>query len=227
MNETAQTAQERAILTAREWCADPAAVIVDTETTALDGFVYDFAAVPTIHPAVYDLDADTDTATLPHWQTPAPVLAFRCAVPGDAVWSDVAAEMAGERRHQLPATSMSHHAAELFDLMQRRRVIAYNASFDQSRLLESLAEDIDVDAWEIPPFECLMRLYAPFFEQWSDKRGEWKSVSLEKACQMEGVDITDLPRHTAYGDAVAAARLLAKLAAKETASEREEREARE
>lgn len=185
-----QEDQARAVFQFHDWYHDPLAVVVDTETTGTEGHVFDFAAVP--------LDGGS---------TPAPVLAFLCSPPEDAIWSSPARQMHTERLSLSGGWGIEAYSLVVLETLSFYNVLAYGARFDEARLRFTLnAADC---VGEFPDFQgCVMTAYAPLAGQWSEKYGDWKWVPLDEACRLEHVDISDLPRHTAYGDAVATARLI-------------------
>lgn len=200
-----QEAQDRARAQFRAWYHHPRAAVVDTEATGLEGraFVFDFAAVPV-------------ATGLP---TPAPLLSFLCTPPADAEWSDAARAMHTDRLTWAARCGIEAYSSPLLEVLSTFPVLAYGAEYDRDRLRFTLTEAGCPS--EFPDFSCVKEAYAPLAEKWSESRGFWKFVSLEEACRREGVDIGDLQRHTAYGDAVATARLIRAVATSAKASARD------
>lgn len=196
----ANDAKARAIAQFRQWAADPAVIVVDTETTALDGQVWELAAVR-VAPA----------------PAPAPVLSFVCSP--NSPWSERARKMHADRLEEIAhAPIAALFAAPLGGLLRENRVLTYNAEFDAAAIARTWPD------LRLPAFACVMTAYAPLAGKWSESRGAWKYVSLSEALERERVDVRGLPEHTAYGDAARAALLVQAVAARETDAEREHRE---
>lgn len=187
-----QADQARALAQFRAWSHDPRAAVVDTEATGLRGraFVFDFAAVPVV-------------TGLP---TPAPLLAFLCTPPADAEWSEEARAMHTDRLTWAARSGVEAYSSPLLEVLNTLPLLAYGAEYDRDRLQFTLVEAGCPS--EFPEFSCVMEAYAPLAERWNESQWFWKFVSLKEACRREGVDISDLPPHTAYGDAVATVRLI-------------------
>lgn len=187
-----QEAQEQARAQFRAWWHTPHAVVVDTETTGLGdrAALLDFAAVPLATEQI----------------TPAPILSFLCQPPENAEWSEAARAMHQGRPTWAVSCGIETFSAPLRDVLCNSSVLAYGAKFETDRLRFALTQ-ADADPG-FPAISCVMETYAPLVERWSESRGLWKAVRLEEACRREGVDTSDLQPHTAYGDAVATARLI-------------------
>lgn len=193
-----RAAQTAAIQQFREWASDPRALVVDTETTGLEGIVWEFAALRV-------------------WSS-APALAFITDGRG-AQWSEKAREMHEGRMEEIAhAPIAALFAAPLGGLLRENRVLTYNAEFDAAAIARTWPD------LRLPAFACVMTAYAPLAGKWSESRGAWKYVSLSEALERERVDVRGLPEHTAYGDAARAALLVQAVAARETDAEREHRE---
>ena len=78
----------RAIMKFRQWAAVASTIVIDTETTGLEGMVWEFAAV-----RVYQ---------------PTPALAFLCNVEGP--WSEKAIEMVSPDRFEQISMAMNAEA---------------------------------------------------------------------------------------------------------------------
>jgi DNA polymerase III subunit epsilon len=200
-HEEASQARARAIAQFREWAADPAVLIVDTETTGLDGRVWEFAAVRV--------------------QSPAPVLAFICD-PGMYYqsWSAAAWDMHSERLVEFDTAPLSNYfESALGAVLNVKNIISYGAAFDHSAIDRTWPE------LGLEEFGCILTAYAPLAGRWSESKGDWKYVSLSEALELEGEDLMDFrDAHTAYGDALRAAALVRAVARRETDDERGERE---
>lgn len=155
--------------------------MIDTETTGLTGRVWEFSAVSVV--------------------TRQSVLTFRCH-PGDAPWSPVAAEMAGERYAECHREPPAAQFAEvLARLLEGLPLLAYNAPFDRAAVARTWPE------LELPRFECVMRAYAPLSGK-TNGRGGPRVCRLREALEREGVPDNGFGAHDAFGDALATVDLI-------------------
>ncbi|EYB68844.1 hypothetical protein DEIPH_ctg017orf0222 [Deinococcus phoenicis] len=203
--EQVHTAMTAAIRQFRAWADDPRVLVLDTETTGLQGGVFELAAV-----RVGEV-----------W----PLLAFLCAPGTD--WTPAAITMHGHRLEEIkgaPQAMLMRRALEatLQTVPLDSAVLTYNAEFDRTALLRTWP------GLRLPAFACIMTAYAPLAGQWSETHGAWKYVGLTRALELEQVDTRGLPgEHTAYGDAVRAALLIQAVAQRLTPNEEEAREVAE
>ena len=181
--------QTQAIIKFRRWAEVPSMIVIDTETTGLEGMVWEFAAV-----RVYQ---------------PTPTLAFLCATDGE--WTPKALEMAGPDRLEQISMAMDKDSFfhPLYSLFGLNWPVSYNGAFDSAAVRRTW------DTIPVPAFQCAMKTYAPLAGMWSEKRQEWKNVTLQSACEREGVDIALGEFHTAYGDALLCAALIQAVAARD------------
>ena len=168
---------QQTIRTFRRWAGDEDALVLDTETTGLHGQVWDVAALSLI--------------------TPMPRVAFVCQPTGD--WEPKARALHAARLDELlqaPPPDKFRRMLEtaLHTVPLHSQVLTYGADFDRAAILRTWP------ALRLPAFDCVMRAYAPLAGKWSASRGEWKWVSLQAACELEGVPIT-AELHTGLGDA--------------------------
>lgn len=197
---------DQAIKQFRAW--DKAGVnLLDTETTGLEGKVWQLALVDST--------------------SRAPLLVFHCDPGPDCEWSEVAEKM--QRSQGIypgdfpPAEAFTQ---VVWKTLQKHALVGWNVYFDIGAVARTwpLAEREQHDLVA----KCAMEVYAPLAGQWSESRGEWKYVSLEKACELEDVDTFRLPApHTAYGDCVRLSRLIRRVADRETSSEQAKRQTAE
>ena len=173
----------------RRWAAVPSMIVIDTETTGLEGMVWEFAAV-----RVYQ---------------PTPTLAFLCATDGQ--WTPKALEMAGPDRIEQISMAAEKEAFQrpLDRLFSLNWPVSYNGAFDSAAIRRTW------DTVTVPDFQCAMKTYAPLAGRWSETRQEWKNVTLQAACEREGVNVALGEFHTAYGDALLCAALIQAVAARD------------
>lgn len=109
---------------------------------------------------------------------------------------------------------------QVFEILApMERIVCYNASFDVSRLVHSCkANGIpgvssspgDTTLYLLPPWVCLMKKYAEYWNEFNDWFGAPKWQSLSNACFQQGVVHRNW--HHALGDCQATLKLLAHLA---------------
>lgn len=173
------------VLEARGWLADPRSVVVDFETTSLDGFAVQMSVVATDGTVLLD--------TLIRPEVP--------IHPGaEAVHHIRADDLVFER-------SWRQLWPDIRRVMQPTRPIAYNAAFDEGvwrRELIRMGVSPDDPPWQDPmlaalrTWRCAMKLYA----QWlGGPSGRWKKLP-------EG-------DHTAVGDARACLEVIRRVASGE------------
>ncbi len=175
---------------ARAWVTSKRTVILDSETTDLNGYLVQIAVIRAIDGAVL-----LDTLVNPQ----SPVSAGARAV------------------HHITDETLEHAptfdqiADDLLDLLRGRRVVTYNASFDHGILqneLIRLAGGHGVTyayhaAYEVlrrPRWRCAMELRAQAIGDWSNYFGSYKWYPLD------GGD------HSALGDCVACREVLLRMA---------------
>jgi DNA polymerase III epsilon subunit-like protein len=176
--------------TAGAWLADARAVILDTETTSLDGYACEIAVI--------DMGG---TALLNTLINPGEPIS-----PGAAGIHGISDAMVAD------APSFAAIAPALTDLLRGRLVIAYNAAFDRAVLAREMrrvfgsphAGDLDApDAitavqeqlrqwkWkQSMQWGCAMEVYAAWYGEWSDTHQDYRYQRLDGG-------------HRALGDAVA------------------------
>jgi DNA polymerase III epsilon subunit-like protein len=176
---------------AQVWVRSPRTVILDTETTSLDGFLVQIAVIRAHDGAVL-----LDTLTNPR----SPI-------------SEGAQQIHGLTEDQLAgAPTFAQIADDLAALLRGRRVVTYNADFDRGILrneLHRLAGEVSIadralfaDRWLRPDrWRCAMELYATWIGDWSERRRSFRWYPLP------GGD------HTALGDAQACREVLLRMAA--------------
>lgn len=142
---------------ASEWAravlADPAAVILDTETTGLEGRIVDIAIIKMDGIALLD--------TLINPECPIP--------PGATAIHGITDEMV----QGAPSFADIHQWIKRYTQMASR-VIIYNASFDTG-ILAWDCNRCDLTRLEFKS-ECAMEWYAAFYGEWSDY---WKSFKWQ------------------------------------------------
>jgi DNA polymerase-3 subunit epsilon len=155
-----ETAKAEATAWAREVLADPAAIILDTETTGLDN------DAEVVEIAVIDARGRTLLNTLVRSQGAIPASAS--AIHG-ITDDDVAGAPAWPEIHQ--------QVGEL--LRGAFRIVTYNARFDR-RLLDQTRELYDLPPFGVEPerFECAMRTCAEYAGAWSQRHGSFRWQAL-------------------------------------------------
>ncbi|MCY1003939.1 3'-5' exonuclease [Myxococcus sp. MISCRS1] len=175
-----------ALAALKSWTADARTVVVDVESTDLNGRV--------IEVAVVDL---AGTVLLQRRINPG------CEIhPGaQAIHGLTQADLAGQ-----PAWD---GVVDEFEAVTRgRNVLAFNATFDgltiarstevscgseKGRLARKAAED----------WHCVMGAMAPLMGEWDSKYNDFKLPSLARAVVFANADVTGLPpAHSAVGDAL-------------------------
>lgn len=197
--------RERAARDAAAWLADPRAVVLDTETTDLDGFLVEIAVVDT-----------TGTPLLDTLVNPGVPIS-----PGAQAVHGITDAMVAE------APTFASLFDDLTALLHGRTVIAYNAAFDRGilshefyRLLAgrpTVAEppgarneriNREARAWcQAIRWECAMEAYAAWWGEWSSYHGDYRWQPLGGG-------------HRALGDAQACLAVIREMAA--TVAAREE-----
>lgn len=157
---------------AQEWLDDPETVILDTETTGLS------ENAQVLELAIIDMQGRELLNTL--------------VKPSSPIGSK-AREIHGiSREHVRDAPTVADLAMHLRAILQDRRVVTYNAEFDE-RLLRQSLEAHGVDMPRGVTFECAMRAYA----EWYCPGGRWQK--LGNAAKQTGVRVAGTP-HRAMTD---------------------------
>ena len=181
------------------WSLSPRLLILDTETTSLDGEVIEVACVNAAGEVVFDTRVKPTVPVKPKAQALHGISdeALADCPTWREVWPQLEAVIAG------------------------RRVVAYNAAFDGVALMRSLTA-VQIELGWVPSsyrhegavnplrhFECAMRAYSVVGGDWSETRFDYRFVSLEAACLGEGVSLAGLGgAHSARADASRTWRLI-------------------
>lgn len=180
------------------WLSDPKTLILDTETTDLDGYLVSIAVISVAGEVLLDTLADPRHPISPEAQ---------------AVHGITQEQVAG-------APTFAALSDQLTELLRGRRVVSYNAAFDSGilyreierlalegggNLLDEAASRIwargQAEAWtESIRWRCAMKLYAAWVGDWSDHHGDYRFQALPGG------------NHSALGDARATLRLLQRMA---------------
>jgi DNA polymerase III subunit epsilon len=163
---------------AKSVLADSTAVILDTETTGLG------SADEVVDVAVIDLAGQTLLNSL-----------VRPTVP---IHPRAAAVHGLDEDALIDAPGMAYLYPELQRVLAGRRVLVYNAEFDQ-RIIDQSCAAGGVGYIALPSFEDVMYPYAVFYGTWSRYHGNYRWQSLENACWQMEVTV-DAPAHSALGD---------------------------
>lgn len=170
-----------ALATAGDW------LILDTETTGLDeeAEIVQLALVDPAGHVVFD--------QLVRPSQPIPRAATAVHGIGE---SDVAGAPAFPEIYQ-----------DLAQLVDGRRLLAYNVAFDGRMLAQTCARyglpELQPSGWA-----CVMELFAAYWGDWSSHHGSFRWQSLSAACAIAEVDTAGLDLHSAAGDALLAWRLV-------------------
>jgi len=157
---------------AQEWLADPETVILDTETTGLS------EKAQVLELAIIDMQGQELLNTL--------------VKPSSPIGAK-AREIHGiTREHVREAPTVADLAMHLRAILQDRRVVTYNADFDE-RLLRQSLEAHGVEMPRGVTFECAMRTYA----EWYSPGGRWQK--LGNAASQTGTHVAGTP-HRAMTD---------------------------
>lgn len=179
-------------------------VVLDTETTDLDGEIIELAVV--------DLNGQ--------------VLFDERIRPVGKV-SPGAFEVHGISTGDLAkCPDFGHFWPRIRRLLCSSTVLVYNKTFDFRAIYNSLravqpdwhkgpansTDPYSADYWAYTMAsrhaECVMEAYAPIAGMWSPWHGSYRWAKLADACTERGVDTSDLKAHAALGDAQATARLI-------------------
>jgi DNA polymerase III epsilon subunit-like protein len=152
---------------AAEWARgvldDPAAVVLDTETTGLAGWVVEISAI------AQDGSAGIDWLVNPR----VPIEAGASAIHGITD-----ADVADKPR-------LADMWADLAGFLANRRVIVYNAPFDAG-MLDKEADRANQPRFDTGSWECAMRWYAQWRGEWDDYHDHYKWHKLEGGHRAKG-----------------------------------------
>lgn len=169
------------------------AVVLDTETTGLD----DGAEVVQI--AMIDTDSASEVVNEVIKPTkPIPAEATKIhGITNEAVaWCDNWAEI-------------HDYICEL--LTGAGTVYIYNADYD-TRIIKQTAKKYGL---KVPEYKtvCVMKKYAQLWGELVEKNGRWQHpwTTLVKACEQQGINVSDLNAHDALSDCIMTLRLMEKL----------------
>lgn len=154
------------------------AVILDTETTGMDG------AAQIIQLGIIDMQGNTLFDSLLR--------------PTVDIQPGAAAVHRMTEHHLTNSPTICDVIEQIREIMFRRKVIIYNASFDSRILRQTLeAFKLDTDWLEQVNYQCAMQIYSDH-------------IGVRKWQKLEGGD------HTALGDCLAVLKLLRRMAGTET-----------
>ncbi len=103
---------------------------------------------------------------------------------------------------------------EIERILTGRNVVVYNAVYDR-KMMHHSAEyaGLPKTDWKtLSSWHCAMEQYAAFYGSWNSYHSNFKWHSLTKACQNEGIVISDGSAHTAIGDCIMTHALLRHMA---------------
>lgn len=146
-----------------DWSNDANAVVIDTESTGLDGVAFEVCVK---HVNVGES------------------LKFVCHTNG-AEWEEKAAEMHAHRMHEIDhAPPPTEFTDQLSRALEGKRILAYGAEFDSKMIRRTFGLKFAM--------ECVCDQYAVVFGDWNDYFGNFKLISLGQACKEEGIAISNL-----------------------------------
>lgn len=145
---------------ARIWVRSPHTVILDSETTDLDGYLVQIAVIRAHDGAVL---MDTLVNPQAHISDGAKLIHF--------ITEDRVAD----------APTFEAIEPQLRAVLRGRRVVTYNAAFDRGILRNEIARlGVYGDRWLRPRrWRCAMELRAQYIGDWSDYRGDYRWYPLE------------------------------------------------
>jgi len=106
----------------------------------------------------------------------------------------------------------------VLDLIRGKRVVVYNASFDNSilfnadRTLVPKPEGVSITGAAVA-WDCAMLRYAAYHGDWNEYHESYRWQKLVDACARENIEVA-APEHSALGDALRTLRLVEAMAAK-------------
>lgn len=178
-----------------EWCVSVVNssdyVIIDTETTGLQGQVIELAIVDAQGNIVYD-----------------GLFKPTCEIePGAEAVHNIKELMVSG------APSFAEEWPEIYRRIGGRNIITYNAQFDSGRIRTTILDhhilgnlkDLDVDLMQTFTYYCLMEEYQRYyqFQRWQ---------KLHVACSQQNIEFDQ--KHRALGDALAALEIIRAMAKK-------------
>lgn len=189
----------------RAWASDEAAVVLDTETTDIDGVVIEVAVATLagevlleqrVHPGAWPMDAEAQS------------------VHGISLEDLQAAPVWGEVLPTLDA------------MLEGRTVLVFGLDFDAQALVRTTAAALGAErarplrkALASPSWQCVQKTLAPLMAEWDERYSDFHWPSLARACAWARADVQRMPpAHSARGDVLrtgalirAAARLAPRL----------------
>ena len=172
-------------------------VILDTETTGLDGHA------ECVQIGVIDLDGNVlvDELIRPflvaEWPGAEAVHGIGPADVVDAPW-------------------LIDHCITLKNAMEGKKILVYNAGYDQRILIQSLNAFPNGSGWllfewfEALEWHCVMNQYAVMWGAWSRRHRDYTWQSLTNACEQQGIEVA--AAHDAVGDCQMTLQILKKMA---------------
>ncbi|MEQ9027547.1 MAG: 3'-5' exonuclease [Aggregatilineales bacterium] len=166
-------------------------VVLDTETTGLDGYPVQVAVIGSDGKVLFD----------------------ELVKPPDGVRIEPKAwEVHGITLDMLKDAPEWDRLVGLFmDIVRDKRVIIYNAEFDLG-IINRVTDHYQRGVMPWKSAECAMEQYAEYNGDWNDYHGNYRWVALSVAAKALGVPVDDA--HTAKGDCVMTLGVVKALAAK-------------
>lgn len=164
-----------ATLWAQEVLADPAAIILDTETTGL-GDADQVSEVAAINTAGETL---LDTLVCPSIPIPAEATAIHGIDAAMVAAAPTFVEIYPDLRRLLDGAS---------------RIVVYNAAYDRRLLNQSRLVGEHPIFREPPPWECAMERYAAWYGEWNEYYGNYRWQRLDGGHRALGDCLATLAR---------------------------------
>lgn len=166
-------------------------VVLDTETTGLDGYPVQVAVISSSGAVLFDEFVKPPEGVTIHPKAQAvhgiTLESLKDAPEWDALFD------------------------RFCEVVKDKRVVIYNASFDLG-ILRSAAKKYGSGLYPWKSAECAMEQYAEYNGDWNDYHGNYRWVALTEAARAMGVVVED--EHTAKGDCLMTLGVIKALAAK-------------
>jgi len=180
--------KERAEMWAQDRLADPATVIVDTETTGLPS-----------------KDPDTEIVQLSITDNKGKPLFSMLLKPNKKMGNEVIA-IHGITNEQIQHQPMFHQVAKIIEfVLKDKHVVCWNADFDV-KLLWSLFKKYEKDLPKIAGASCAMDRYSEWVGEWSEKKDGFKWQKLP--------NLSGMPAHDAFSDCISTLKAIELMASK-------------
>lgn len=188
------------------------ALVLDTETTDLDGEVIELAIVQ-----AWDGTVLFNERFRPRYPVSAGALAVHGITDADLAGCGTFGEAWPRLRRRLASKGPLLIYNKVFDLGAMGRSLDgtlpdWYKNPDPATSDVRTGDPYSADHWLFHLIswraQCVMEAYAPLAGMWSEWHGSYTWARLTAACEARGVDVSDLRPHSAVGDALATVRLI-------------------